>query len=168
MGEHRLTDGRFLHFRLLGLRPALEYLFAKEQRQPVIPSQPTLESDVQELALIKISSQCAALGVDLINLLEAETAVLTVWSVNIDCKFETARIALADSDLVDLYTCGTTLLMARSCSLEDNALSDESLRQAWRSCLARLEQYASVSNVARNSLYFLKASAKQLLDSSVS
>lgn len=84
---------RYLHFRLLGLRPALEYLFAKKHRQPLTPSPMTLESHVQELALSKISSQCATLAIDLIELLETEIAVLIAWSVNIDCKSRASDFA---------------------------------------------------------------------------
>lgn len=61
-----------------------------------------------------------------------------------------------------LHTCGSTILMGKSCGFTDTIFTTESLAAGWGKCLTVLERYTRLSSVARKSYCILNQSARRL------
>ncbi|KAL2783210.1 fungal-specific transcription factor domain-containing protein [Aspergillus keveii] len=139
---------RFLHVRVLILRPALDLLFQKRQQKPLGKDRHMMDARAQDLVLKDLGTQCALSAHSLVKLLggQVQSKSLVAWWYNISY----------------LHTCGSTLLMARVCILKDMAISGDLFR-SWELCLQCISRYTSVSSIARKSVRLLKESAKCLI-----
>ncbi|OQE43137.1 hypothetical protein PENCOP_c003G04534 [Penicillium coprophilum] len=139
---------RFLHVRVLILRPALDLLFQKQRHPPPLAKKGSMEVRVQELMLSDIATQCASSANSLVKLLAAQIheGNLVAWWYNISY----------------LHTCGSTLLMAQLSTLNDMALSRE-LSDSWDLCLRCISRYKRVSSIAEKSARLLEKSRRCLL-----
>ncbi|KAE8383726.1 fungal-specific transcription factor domain-containing protein [Aspergillus bertholletiae] len=141
-------QARFLHVRVLILRPALDLLFQKQQQSPLTSNRGSIEQRVQDLIVCNIATQCALSAHNLVNLLhtQIQTHNLVAWWYNISY----------------LHTGGSTLLMARMCTLDNSDLSQEFPR-SWELCLQCIARYTGVSSIAARSFWLLQESANRLL-----
>ncbi|KAJ5636946.1 fungal-specific transcription factor domain-containing protein [Penicillium longicatenatum] len=139
---------RFLHVRVLILRPALDLLFQKQQHPTPSVNKRSMEAKVQDLMLSDIATQCASSAHNLIKILDAQISMgsLVAWWYNISY----------------LHTCGSTLLMAQLSTLNDMALSSQ-LSGSWDTCLQCISRYAGVSSIAKKSVRLLEKSRQCLL-----
>ena len=67
------------------------------------------------------------------------------------------------SDNLVLHTCGSTILMGKTCNFPDASFTTDSLAAGWGTCLKNLEGYTRLSSVARKSYSLLRQSAKRLV-----
>ncbi|KAL3464907.1 fungal-specific transcription factor domain-containing protein [Aspergillus heterothallicus] len=139
---------RFLHVRVLILRPALDLLFQKQQHKPPIKDKSLMEARAQDLVLTDLATQCALSAHNLVKLLGGQTQrkTLVAWWYNISY----------------LHTCGSTLLMSRLCDFKDMTIPNQ-LCRSWELCLQCISRYIGVSSIARKSVRLLKESAKCLI-----
>ncbi|KAL3440787.1 fungal-specific transcription factor domain-containing protein [Aspergillus insuetus] len=147
-GQSKRLYIRFLHVRVLILRPALDLLFQKQQEKPPVKDKSLMEARAQDLVLTDLATQCALSAHNLVKFLGGQTQSksLVAWWYNISY----------------LHTCGSTLLMARLCIFKDMAISNE-LCRSWELCLQCISRYNGVSSIARKSVRLLKESAKCLI-----
>ncbi|KAB5580894.1 fungal-specific transcription factor domain-containing protein [Coniochaeta sp. 2T2.1] len=142
---------RFLHVRVLILRPALEHLFHKQRHaQSDAPARPNKSvSRVQDLMLSDIAAQCVLSADSLVRCLDTyiRAKSLVAWWYNISY----------------LHTCGSTLLMGRLCNFTGATVKQESLSATWEVCLRCISQYTGLSSIASKSFHLLKESARRLL-----
>ncbi|KAK4647013.1 uncharacterized protein QC761_121810 [Podospora bellae-mahoneyi] len=146
-GQARRLYTRFLHVRVLILRPALEQFFQKKRHSPVIPQargNPRV-ARVQDLMLSDIAAQCVLSADSLVKCLDIHirSQSLAAWWYNISY----------------LHTCGSTLLMGLLCSFNESVVRRDSLEL----CLRRLSQYTALSSIATKSYHLLQESSKRLL-----
>lgn len=124
-----------------------------------------MDTPVQDLLLSNIATQCSLSAHSLVNLLHAQiqSEELVAWWYNISCKYlGPIPFICAANPILDLHTCGSTLLMSRLCSIDDVATSSE-FASSWKLCLQCISRYATVSSIAKKSLSLLKASGECLL-----
>ncbi|KAK5659812.1 hypothetical protein OQA88_1024 [Cercophora sp. LCS_1] len=149
--QAKRLHARFLHVRVLILRPALEHLFQR-QRATQPSSNPRCSprvARVQDLTLSEIAAQCVLSADSLVRCLDAhiKSQSLVAWWYNIGY----------------LHTCGSTLLMGRMCSFSNAVVRRESLAQSLDLCLQSLSQYTALSSIALKSVNLLQESTKRLL-----
>jgi hypothetical protein len=80
---------RFLHVRVLILRPALEHLFQKQRHiQPNARARSSPVARVQDLMLSDIAAQCVLTADALVRCLDTHirSQSLVAWWYNIGCK----------------------------------------------------------------------------------
>ncbi|KAK4199005.1 putative transcriptional activator [Triangularia verruculosa] len=152
-GQARRLYTRFLHVRVLILRPALEQFFQK-QRQHTVPGPAARGSvagvaRVQDLMLSDIAAQCVLSADSLVKCLDTHirSQSLAAWWYNISY----------------LHTCGSTLLMGQLCSFNESIVTRESLSASWELCLRCLSRYTGLSSIASKSFHLLQESSKRLL-----
>ncbi|KEF53153.1 uncharacterized protein A1O9_10601 [Exophiala aquamarina CBS 119918] len=141
---------RFLHTRILILRPALESLFQKQQRQkPDVVFGLPKTGILQDSLVRSIAAQCVLLAIDLVNYLATQirTETFLCWWYNISF----------------LHVCGSALLMGRLCTFDKGEIPLGSLCRSWTLCLQHLSNYEKLSKIARKSSYLLQESAKRLI-----
>lgn len=83
------TSCRFLHVRVLILRPALEHLFQKQRHiQPSARARSSPVARVQDLMLSDIAAQCVLTADALVRCLDTHirSQSLVAWWYNIGCK----------------------------------------------------------------------------------
>lgn len=87
-GEATLTDRRFLHIRLLVLRPALERLFETQQRHRQAPNKGSIGPRLQDTMLSDIAAQCMLCADRLVKVLDAQIKLqsFVAWWYNVSCK----------------------------------------------------------------------------------
>ena len=172
---------RFLHVRVLILRPALEHLFQKQrdlQLSEGKASSPRV-TRIQDLMLSDIAAQCVLSADSLVRCLDAHirSQSLVAWWYNIGCKYFcpgmqshrpaflhlVARCTGSDWNQPDLHTCGSTLLMGRLCTFNDAVLKQKSLATSWDLCLQSLSRYTGLSSIADKSVHLLQGSSRRLL-----
>ncbi|KAK4447154.1 fungal-specific transcription factor domain-containing protein [Podospora aff. communis PSN243] len=148
--QARRLHARFLHVRVLILRPALEHLFRKH-RHAQLSQQPhtnPMVARVQDLMLSDIAAQCVLSADSLVKALDVHirSRRLIAWWYNVSCN---------------------TLLMGRLCSFAHNVVRPDSVTASWELCLASLSRYKTLSTVASKSYHLLQESARRLLASQV-
>ncbi|KAF9894111.1 hypothetical protein FE257_009084 [Aspergillus nanangensis] len=139
---------RFLHVRVLILRPALDLLFHNQRRERPTNNKNSREARVEDLMLADVAAQCVYSAVTLIKFLDAQIRchTLVAWWYNISY----------------LHTCGSTLLMSRLCHFTNpDVLEDSST--IWDVCLRCISCYTGLNSIAYRSYHLLQDSAKRLL-----
>ncbi|KAH6698505.1 fungal-specific transcription factor domain-containing protein [Leptodontidium sp. MPI-SDFR-AT-0119] len=140
--------GRFLHIRMLLLRPALVSIFQKLQDGQQSTSTASMQDKFQDYILSSTAAECVVSAQSLIDWLETNLSAssLPAWWHSI-CH---------------LYTCGSVILMAQQCRLPSSCVLRRPLSESWDQCLKCLSRYAKFSSVAHKSLELLRASARIL------
>ncbi|KAJ9149934.1 hypothetical protein NKR23_g4087 [Pleurostoma richardsiae] len=143
---------RFLHVRLLILRPALEMLFEKQRNNRISPRESSGEVRLEDLVLRNIAAQCVLSAQELIRFLDGEirSQDCLAWWYNVSY----------------LQSCASTILLGQLCNLGDGSISDESLSASWELCLQCLSRYTELSSISRKSIRLLQESARRLLPGS--
>lgn len=141
---------RFLHVRMLILRPALDLLFEKQQQggQTGANKGPR-DTRLEDIVLCNVASQCVASAQRLIAFLGAEiqSKDFLAWWYNVSY----------------LHNCASTILIGRLCSFGDGNMLEDLLSTSWDLCLQCLSRYTELSSISRKSLHLLQESAKGLL-----
>ncbi|KAK3897730.1 fungal-specific transcription factor domain-containing protein [Staphylotrichum tortipilum] len=146
LAQAKRLHTRFLHVRVLILRPALEHLFQKQrQMQPSSRARSGPVARVQDLMLSDIAAQCVLTADALVRCLDTHirSHSLVAWWYNIGS--------------------GSTLLMGRLCSFNDAVVKRDALAASWELCLQSLSRYITLSSIADKSVYLLQESARRLL-----
>ncbi|KAL5601549.1 hypothetical protein FOBRF1_009082 [Fusarium oxysporum] len=138
---------RFLHVRMLILRPALDLLFEKQQTEPVVRKGP-LEVSVEDLVVSSIASQCVLSAQGLISFLEDETQSkgCQAWWYNVRY----------------LHCSASIMLLAQLCNFGDGGSFRQSPKALLEQCLKCLSNYKELSSVARKSIKLLKDASESL------
>ncbi|WKT42107.1 hypothetical protein QSH57_006913 [Fusarium oxysporum f. sp. vasinfectum] len=138
---------RFLHVRMLILRPALDLLFEKQQTEPVVRKGP-LEVSVEDLVVSSIASQCVLSAQGLISFLEDETQSkgCQAWWYNVRY----------------LHCSASIMLLAQLCNFGDGSSFRQSPKTFLEQCLQCLSNYKELSSVARKSIKLLKDASESL------
>ena len=117
--------------------------------------------------LTRMAVKCVVSAVTIIELLgaQSEAHIFMAWWFNIACnKNLPKKNSRPTADiLTDLHACGSTILMARTCTFNDTRFNHNSLTANWNMCLKTLARYAKFSSVARRSSYLLYQSAERLI-----
>ncbi|PCD42918.1 hypothetical protein AU210_005442 [Fusarium oxysporum f. sp. radicis-cucumerinum] len=138
---------RFLHVRMLILRPALDLLFEKQQTEPVVRKGP-LEVSVEDLVVSSIASQCVLSAQGLASFLEDETQSkgCQAWWYNVRY----------------LHCSASIMLLAQLCNFGDGSSFRQSPKALLEQCLKCLSNYKELSSVARKSIKLLKDAYESL------
>ncbi|EWZ84227.1 hypothetical protein FOWG_12041 [Fusarium oxysporum f. sp. lycopersici MN25] len=138
---------RFLHVRMLILRPALDLLFEKQQTEPVVRKGP-LEVSVEDLVVSSIASQCVLSAQGLTSFLEDETQSkgCQAWWYNVRY----------------LHCSASIMLLAQLCNFGDGSSFRQSPKALLEQCLKCLSNYKELSSVARKSIKLLKDAYESL------
>ncbi|KAK4171980.1 putative transcriptional activator [Triangularia setosa] len=150
-GQARRLYTRFLHVRVLILRPALEQFFQKQRHTPPNPQargSPRV-ARIQDFMLSDIAAQCVLSADSLVQCLDIHirSQSLVAWWYNISY----------------LHTCGSTLLMGQLCSFNESVVKRGSLSASWEVCLQCLSGYTGLSSIASKSFHLLQESSRRLL-----
>ncbi|KAH7116553.1 hypothetical protein B0J13DRAFT_613411 [Dactylonectria estremocensis] len=141
---------RFLHVRMLILRPALDLLFEKQQQESQTgASRAPRDARLEDVVLCNVASQCVASAQRLVAFLGAEIQShdFLAWWYNISY----------------LHNCASTILIGRLCNFGDGNMLEDSLSTSWELCLQCLSRYTELSSISKKSLHLLQESAKGLL-----
>ena len=156
--------------RQLILRPALDLLFERQQNEkPVAILKPAVKGKLKDFTISNIAAQCVLSAIDLVEFLasQIQTQTFVCWWYNIHCMLILATAflmtALAHSYMTDLHTSGSTILLGRLCTFDDESVAPESLSTSWDLCLHHLARYHGMSSIALKSSQLLQEGAKQLL-----
>ncbi|RKL05231.1 hypothetical protein BFJ68_g10721 [Fusarium oxysporum] len=138
---------RFLHVRMLILRPALDLLFEKQQTEPVVRKGP-LEVSVEDLVVSSIASQCVLSAQGLTSFLEDETQSkgCQAWWYNVRY----------------LHCSASIMLLAQLCNFGDGSSFRQSPKALLEQCLKCLSNYKEQGSVARKSIKLLKDAYESL------
>ncbi|RAK87631.1 hypothetical protein BO79DRAFT_288352 [Aspergillus costaricaensis CBS 115574] len=153
--ESSLLKGRFLHLRILLLRPT----FVKFCRDNLPPRQAggyprhqqvPLKSRIAVDFSISCSTSCVETAIELSHLMNeiSTTELASVWWYNVFYAF----------------TAGVVLILAQASPVMTSRFSHPVLGNAWKSCCDCLENMSSYSNTARNCAANLRKSLSEVLD----
>ncbi|EMT69729.1 hypothetical protein FOC4_g10000855 [Fusarium odoratissimum] len=123
---------RFLHVRMLILRPALDLLFEKQQTEPVVRKGP-LEVSVEDLVVSSIASHPKG-----------------------------AKLGGTMSAATDLHCSASIMLLAQLCNFGDGGSFRQSPKALLEQCLKCLSNYKELSSAARKSIKLLKDASESL------
>ncbi|KAH7038961.1 fungal-specific transcription factor domain-containing protein [Macrophomina phaseolina] len=140
---------RFLHVRLLLLRPALERLFEKQRANPLSKTKRATEAKLEDVLLFSIAAQCIICAQSLVAFLntQIQSQKLLAWWY----------------DVSYLHSSASTLLMGLLCTFNDGSVSQKSISASWELGLQCLSRYTGASIIAKKSFSLLQESAKFLL-----
>ncbi|RAK97544.1 fungal specific transcription factor domain-containing protein [Aspergillus ibericus CBS 121593] len=151
--ESSLLRGRFLHLRILLLRPTL-VKFCRENCPPRHPDNSSAGAEpkrniISDLSL-SCSISCVAAAIELSHLMNviSRTELASVWWYSVFYTF----------------TAGVVLVLAQTCPAMESIFSKEVLRVAWESCFNCLANMDSYSNTAKNCASSLQKILCHLLD----
>ncbi|PWY81049.1 hypothetical protein BO83DRAFT_414348 [Aspergillus eucalypticola CBS 122712] len=152
--ESSLLRGRFLHLRILLLRPTL-VKFCRDNLPPrqaagyPRPQQVPLKSRIAVDFGISCSTSCIETAIELSHLMNeiSTTELASVWWYNVFYAF----------------TAGVVLILAQASPAMKSRFSQPVLGNAWKSCCDCLENMDLYSNTARNCATNLRKTLSQVL-----
>ncbi|TPR02336.1 Cell morphogenesis N-terminal family protein [Aspergillus niger] len=153
--ESSLLRGRFLHLRILLLRPTLVKFcrngFPPRQAGGYPRYQQVLsKSRISVDFSISCSTSCVETAIELSHLMNdiSTTELASVWWYNVFYAF----------------TAGVVLILAQASPAMTSKFSQPVLENAWKSCCDCLENMNPYSNTARNCATNLRKTLSQVLD----
>ncbi|GLA00464.1 hypothetical protein AnigIFM60653_009209 [Aspergillus niger] len=154
--ESSLLRGRFLHLRILLLRPTLVKFCRNDFPPRQAGGYPRYRQVLSKSRIsvdfsISCSTSCVETAIELSHLMNdiSTTELASVWWYNVFYAF----------------TAGVVLILAQASPALTSKFSQPVLENAWKSCCDCLENMNPYSNTARNCATNLRKTLSQVLDS---
>ncbi|PWY94666.1 hypothetical protein BO94DRAFT_621127 [Aspergillus sclerotioniger CBS 115572] len=151
--ESSLLRGRFLHLRILLLRPTL-VKFCRENRPQRPPDDSSAGAAIKRKIIsdfsLSCSNSCVEAAIELSHLMNdiSRTELASVWWYS----------------LFYTFTAGVVLVLAQTCPAMKSIFPNQALGVAWQSCSDCLDNMDSYSTTAKNCASSLQKTLSHLLD----